>query len=79
MSEVKEEKKSKMNAILEQFSGVAKVLKSSRIYVGVGTYLANRQVLKMATEVNSGVTVTLIICFTLLGLAYIASETIRKK
>lgn len=66
-------------AIMDQIGNAVKVVSSKRTYAVVGTYIANRQVLKLAEQLHPAVVVTMIVCFTLLGLAYIASETIRKK
>ena len=65
--------------IKEQLGNALKALSSKRVYAGVATYVANRQALSLAKEIPTGVTITMMICFTLLGLAYIASETIRNK
>ncbi len=56
-----------------------KVLSSTRVYTVVGGMFATKMWVKFTAELHVAVQVTGLICITILGLAYIASETIRKK
>ena len=60
------------------FGDAVKVLKSSRVYtiLGGGAMIT---FLTRVSGVSAGIIITGMICVTMLGLAYIASETIRKK